>query len=143
MTPMDLLKALGVAVATLAITLAASFPMVAFYAYFVEPGHPQAFYNEAAQWIAPWSSHVLGPLVLFAFNYRLARRAPARPAVAFALATIVLYVVVDLSLLLPLNVPLAAVLTPAAGVSLGVKLIGALLGAALGARAARAGQAFS
>jgi hypothetical protein len=62
MRAVDYLKALGVAVATLAITLAAGFPMVAFYAYFIEPGHPQEFYNEAAQWIAPWSSHILGPL---------------------------------------------------------------------------------
>lgn len=38
MKAMDLVKALGVAVATLAITLLASFPMVAFYAFFIEPG---------------------------------------------------------------------------------------------------------
>lgn len=78
MTASGFFKALGVAVATLAITLAASFPMVAFYAFFIEPGHPQEFYNEAARWIAPWSSHVIGPMVFFAFNYWLAARSPRR-----------------------------------------------------------------
>lgn len=78
MKPIDYVKALVVAVAVLAITLAASFPMVAFYAYFIEPGHPQEFYNAAAQWIAPWTSYILGPLCFFAFNYWLARRSPAR-----------------------------------------------------------------
>lgn len=39
----DLFKALGVAIGTLVITVAASFPMVAFYAYFVEPVTRRSF----------------------------------------------------------------------------------------------------
>jgi hypothetical protein len=50
----DVFKAIGVAFLVLVITLAASYPMVAFYAYVIEPGHPQSFYTDAAQWIAPW-----------------------------------------------------------------------------------------
>ncbi len=49
-------KALGVSLFVLVLTLAASFPMVAVYAYLIEPGHPPEFYSEAANWIAPWSS---------------------------------------------------------------------------------------
>lgn len=132
MRPIDLLKALGVALATLVITLAASFPMVAFYAFFIEPGHPQEFYNEAAQWIAPWSSHVLGPIVFFAFNYWLAKRSPQRNAFLFASATVVLYALVDLSTLPMMGLPIAAALTPTVGVSLIGKVCGAFLGAYLG-----------
>lgn len=130
----DYLKALGVAVATLAITLAASVPMVAFYAYFIEPGHPQEFYSEAAQWIAPWSSHILGPLVFFAFNYWLARRSPVRNAMWFAAATIVFYVIVDWSMLPMMGIPLTAVLTVTVLLSLVGKAIGAFVGAHFGAR---------
>lgn len=49
----DLVKARGVAIATLVITVATSLPMVALYAYVIEPGHPQTFYTAAARWIAP------------------------------------------------------------------------------------------
>jgi hypothetical protein len=130
----DYLKALGVAVATLAITLAASFPMVAFYAYFIEPGHPQEFYSEAAQWIAPWSSHVLGPLVFFAFNYWLASRSSERNPMLFAAATIVFFVVVDWSMLPMMGMPIAAALTVPVLLSLVGKAVGAFAGAYFGAR---------
>jgi hypothetical protein len=134
MRAMDFVKALGVAIATLVITLAASFPMVAFYAFFIEPGHPQEFYNEAAQWIAPWSSHVLGPLVFFAFNFWLARRSPERHATLFAAATVVFYAVVDLSTLPMMGLPIAAALTATFGLSLCAKAAGAFLGAYLGSQ---------
>jgi hypothetical protein len=138
---LDYLKALGVAVAALAITLAASFPMVAFYAYFIEPGHPQEFYNEAAKWIAPWSSHILGPLVFFAFNYWLARQSPERNAMLFAAATIVFYVIVDWSMLPMMGVPIAAALTVSVLLSLVGKAIGAFLGAYLGSHNRKASLA--
>ena len=141
MVGLDYLKALGVAVAALAITLAASFPMVAFYAYFIEPGHPQEFYNEAAQWIAPWSSHILGPLVFFAFNYWLARQSPERNAMLFAAATIVFYVIVDWSMLPMMGIPIAAMLTVAVLFSLVGKAIGAFLGAYLGSHNRKASLA--
>ena len=134
MGPLDFVKALGVAIATLVITLAASFPMVAFYAFFIEPGHPQEFYSEAAQWIAPWSSHVLGPLVFLAFNFWLARRSPERNATLFAAATVVLYAVVDLSTLPMMGLPIAAALTVTFGLSLCAKAAGAFLGAYLGSQ---------
>jgi hypothetical protein len=143
MRVMDFVKALGVAIATLVITLAASFPMVAFYAFVIEPGHPQEFYNEAAQWIAPWSSHVLGPLVFFAFNYWLSRRSPERNAMLFAAATIVFYAVVDLSTLPMMGLPIATVLTVPVGISLAAKAAGAFLGAYLGSQTAKTRRAVS
>ena len=134
MTPLDIFKAFGVAFATLVITLAASFPMVAFYAYLIEPGHPQEFYTEAAQWIAPWSSYILGPLVFFGFNYWLARHKPQRTALLFAVATIVAYVLIELATLSFMEVGVSELLTLGAGFWLAVKLIGAIFGACLGAR---------
>ena len=128
----DYFKALGVAVGTVTITLIASFPMVAFYAYFIEPGHPQEFYNEAALWIAPWSSHILGPVVFFGFNYWLAKRSPERNAMAFAAATIVLYIVLDFSMVPAMGIDIRAVLTLSMAFWLLIKLAGALLGAYLG-----------
>ena len=134
MKPSDFVIALGVAVAVLVITLAASFPMVAFYAYFIEPGHPQAFYSEAAQWIAPWSSHVLGPLAFFGLNYWLAKRNPRRNAMLFAAVTIGLYVIVDFGSLPLMGYDIRAAITATSIASLGAKVVGALLGARLGAR---------
>jgi hypothetical protein len=127
--PIDYLKAAGVGVAVLALTLALSYPMVAFYAYFIEPGHPQQFYRDAAQWIAPWSSHVFGPILFFAFNYWLARRSPGRNAVAFAIASFAAYVVIDWGMALGMGLSLGVMLVPSVAVSLAAKLAGGLAGA--------------
>ena len=133
MKPIDYLKAAGVGVAVLVLTVMASFPMVFVYAAVIEPGHPQAFYSDAATWIAPWSSHILGPILFFACNYRLARRNPSRNAMAFAAATISLYVLIDFSLALPF-VPASAFFTPTTALSITGKLLGAVGGALLGER---------
>ena len=135
MKPLEYLKAAGVGVAVLALTLALSYPMVAFYAYFVEPGHPQQFYVDAAQWIAPWSSHVFGPILFFAFHYWLARRSPERNAIAFAIASFVAYVVIDWGMVLGMGMSLGVMLTPSVAASLAAKLLGALAGAYLGEHA--------
>ncbi|MDP2142461.1 MAG: hypothetical protein Q8L20_16785 [Gammaproteobacteria bacterium] len=135
MTAIDYLKALGVAVLVMVFTLAASFPMVAFYATFIEPGHPQQFYNDAAMWIAPWSSHVLGPLAFLAFNYRLAKRSPRRNAMAFAVMTFVFYLLVDFSTLPLMGIDILSALTLTTILSLLTKLFGALGGARLGTTA--------
>lgn len=135
MSTLDFVKALGVAIAVLVITLAASFPMVAFYAFVVEPGHPQEFYNEAAQWIAPWSSHIFGPVVFFAFNFWMAKRPAQRNALLFAAATIVLYALVDLSTMPMMGLPMSALLSVPFGLSLLGKAAGAFLGAYCGIRA--------
>jgi hypothetical protein len=132
----DYLKAAGVAVAVMALTMALSFPMVFVYATFIEPGHPQSFYNEAALWIAPWSSHLFGPLAFFGLNYLMARRRPERNALAFALACVGLYVVLDFSLVPLFGGSLADLLTLTVALSLAGKVAGAILGAWLGRRQA-------
>jgi hypothetical protein len=133
MRPIDYVKAAGVGAAVLTLTVAASFPMVALYAAFIEPGRPQEFYSESAKWIAPWSSHLLGPLLFFVFNYWLARRRPDRNALAFAAASIGLYALIDLGVMV-LFVPAEALFSAALALSITGKLIAALAGAALGTR---------
>ena len=136
MRPADYVKAAGVGFAVMVLTMAASYPMVSFYAAVIEPGHPQEFYADAAQWIAPWSSHILGPILFFAFNYWLARRNRARNAAAFAVASIGLYALVDFGLM-ALFAPLSAFLGMTPALSLVAKLVSALAGAYLGAGADR------
>ena len=131
----DCLKAVGVALATLVITITASFPMVAYYAYIIEPGHEQEFYVEAAQWIAPWSSHILGPITFFVFNYWLARKSPERNARVFALVTILAYLVIDLGSVPAMGGDITVFLTVAAACWIALKLAGAMLGAYLSERA--------
>lgn len=134
MQPIDFLKALGVALAVLIGTLAFAFPMVAFYAYVIEPGHSSDFYSKAAQWIAPWSSHILGPLLFLGFNFRLARSRPERNAIAFAWATIALYVAIDGASLPLFGLDVGVFFQAPVLISLVFKAAGALLGATLGAR---------
>lgn len=131
----DFLLALGVAVLAMVITMIASYPMVAFYSYVIEPGQTQEFYENAALSIAPWSSYILGPVVFFGCNYAMAKRNPGRNAMLFAVMTIVFYFLVDFVVLLPLmGVSIGSALTMTAAVSVLTKLVGAVLGAQLGLR---------
>lgn len=140
MSAIDYLKAAGVAVGVIVITMAASFPMVAFYAYLIEPGQDQGFYNEAAQWIAPWSSYILGPIVFFAFNYWLARKSPERSAYLFASASIIAYLVIDLSMVPALGGDITSFLSFGFAFWVALKLAGALLGAHFGTLNSQTGK---
>lgn len=125
--------ALGVAVFVLVFTMAASFPMVAVYAYLIEPGHPPEFYSEAANWIAPWSSYILGPIAFFCCNYWLVKSGRVQFPLRFAASTVGFYLLVDLGLLgFLLNIPLSSYVTAAILLSLAVKVIAAFWGAKLG-----------
>lgn len=129
----DLVKALGVAMLVLIITIAASFPMVAFYATFIEPAQKPEFYQEAALWIAPWSSYVLGPIVFFLCTFWLSRRRLVSNPMRFAIFAVAFYIVVDLIVLpLAIGIPLASMLTIGMLLTLSSKLIAALAGAHCG-----------
>ena len=127
------LKALGVAVFVLVFTIAASFLMVAVYAYPIEPAHPPEFYTEAANWIAPWSSHILGPVAFFVCNYWLVKTGRARFPLLFAASTIGFYLLVDLVMLgTLLGIPLSTYFTLGILLSLSAKIVAACWGANLG-----------
>jgi hypothetical protein len=134
MQPVDFLRAARLGIGVLLATLLASIPMVAVYAYVINPGQPQAVYDAAARWIAPWSSHIIGPLLFLWFNYRGAVRHPTRQAIPFALAGMVGYVIADLASVPVFGLTFASVLTGTFFRSLAVKTAAALLGAHLGAR---------
>ncbi|MEE2776224.1 MAG: hypothetical protein VYE73_05610 [Acidobacteriota bacterium] len=128
----DILKAVGVALVLMVVNVAISFPVVGVYAYFIEPGHEAEFYEEAAQWIAPWSSVVVGVFLFFGALYWFTRRAPERHAIGFALAVASTYAVVDLAI-----VAGAGALASIAGIfalSMATKFAAAIAGASVASR---------
>jgi hypothetical protein len=124
-TAVDFVKAFALAFGILVVNVAISFAVVAAYSVWVEPGHEQAYYEAAAQWIAPWSSVAFGWLLFFIACYVFSRR-PERNALAFALAVFVAYAAVDLGILFA-----AGALTtfpPIVALSLASKLVGTIGG---------------
>ncbi len=133
MKPLDYIKAFGVALASVIITIIISFPMVTFYAYVIETGHQQEFYTEAAQWVAPWSSYIFGPIAFFLFNFWLAKNLSKRNAISFAITSIIFYIVIEVSILAIMDSDIRDTFLNIKGIFwLSLKLIGALLGAYLG-----------
>jgi hypothetical protein len=124
MTAIDYLKAFGVAVAILVVNVAISFAVVALYSYAVDPGHDEAYYQAAAQWIAPWSSIAFGWLLFLIVTYVLSRS--ARNALAVALTLFAAYAALDLGILASAG-QLAAI-APIVAVSLASNLVGAIAG---------------
>jgi hypothetical protein len=127
MTPRDVLSAVGLSLALLVVNVLISVLVIVVYSYGIEPGHDEAFYEAAAQRIAPWSSVVFGGPLFFAGAGWQARRRPDRDALAYAVTCVASYAVVDVSVLIA-----AGGTTSDAGIvtlSLLTKLVGALIGA--------------
>jgi hypothetical protein len=125
MTVVDVLKAAGLAIAILIVNVAISFGTVAVYAMYIDPGHKAAYYEAAAQWIAPLSSIAFGWLLFFGAIVILSRK-PDRDALWFALTAFAVYWAVDLSIIGAVG-QLAAQ-GPTIAVSLASKLVGAVGG---------------
>jgi hypothetical protein len=124
---LDVVKAIGVALALMALNVAAAFGVVAFYSYVIEPGHDVAFYEAAARDIAPWSSVVAGALLVFAAMAWLAWRRAGRNGYMFAAAVTAVYAVVDLAVVVSEGVLAAFALITS--LSIATKLAAALFGA--------------
>ena len=86
MKPIDFIKAIGVAIALLAINVLIAILVVIVYRFLIEPGHPTEFYDEAAMKIAPWCSHIAGTALFFVASYFLTARRPDRNGPLFAAA---------------------------------------------------------
>lgn len=99
MTSWDYLKAFGVALLLMVLNVAASFGVMWVYGTFIDTGHEQAYYEAAAQRIAPWSSVFVGSLLFFAAAWLLGVRNPARPALTFALTFTLIYTLIDLGII--------------------------------------------
>jgi hypothetical protein len=124
-TAIDFVKAVALAVGILVVNVAISFAVVAAYALLVEPGHDAAYYEAAAQWIAPWSSVAFGWLLFFIACYVLSRR-PERNALAFAITVFAAYAALDLGILYAAGA--LTTLPPIVALSLASKLVGAIGG---------------
>lgn len=136
MSTSDYLRAAIVGFAVFAGTLLLSIPMVAVYAHLINPGHSSEFYSQAAMWIAPWSSHIGGPILFFWLTRRHTSRHPRTNAAAFALAAIVSYAVLDLSSVPLFGLSISTVVTMTFLLSLAGKSVAALAGALIGSRRA-------
>lgn len=123
MSGIDILKAAGVAIAILAVNVAISFGAVAYYSVFADPGHDAAYYQAAAQWIAPLSSIVFGWLLFFG-ALRIMSAKPDRNALLFALAVFGVYAAIDVGIIWAVG-QLQAI-APVVAVSLASKLVGAI-----------------
>lgn len=126
MSFVDVLKAAGLAVVILIVNVAISFGAVAIYAMYIDPGHNAAYYEAAAQWIAPLSSIAFGWLLFFLATLALSRK-PDRDALLFALVTFAAYAAIDLSIIGAMGG--LSTLAPTIAVSLSSKLVGAVGGA--------------
>ncbi len=128
MTGWDYLKAFGVALLLMVLNVAASFGVMWVWGTFIEPGHGQAFYEAAAQRIAPWSSVFIGSLLFFAAAWLFGVRKPQRPALAFALTFTLIYTLIDVAIIAAAGALLSV------GYVLVIAVVGKFAAAFLGAR---------
>lgn len=131
MKPIDYLKAAGTALLLQVLNVAISFPVVGIWRALFEPQTPP---QEVALRVAPWSSHLIGPVLFFAAAWALARRRPDRNGLAMALAVWAAYLLLEAASSAAYPRGLAMLLTLTFAVSMGVKLAAAVLGAALARR---------
>ena len=128
----DFGQAFGLAILILALDLAAAFGTVSAWAAFIEPGHPRAFYIQAAPRLSIISTRIAGPLLFALIVWLFSRRNGERNPFAFALMVFMFYVLADGGM-----VTFHGFFSPVIGISLGLKLMGALAGAILATSASR------
>jgi hypothetical protein len=133
MNALDYAKALGISLFLMVLNVAASFAVMAAYGYLIDPGHEAAYYEAAAQRIAPWSSVFVGALLFFAAAWLFGVRRPARPALAFALTFTLIYTLIDFSIITAAGALMSVGYVVA--ISVAAKFAGAFLGARLARRA--------
>lgn len=133
MNALDYAKALGVALLLMVLNVAAAFGVMAIYGYLIDPGHEPAYYEAAAQRIAPWSSVFVGALLFFAAAWLFGVRRSTRHALMFALAFTAIYTVIDLSIIVSIDA--RAAMTSVVAISVLTKFAAAALGAWMARRA--------
>jgi hypothetical protein len=134
MKPIDYARAAGVATGLLVVNVLIAILAVVVYSYLIEPGHPKEFYDAAALWIAPWSSHIAGTALFLGAGYLFARRRPERNPYLFAVAVTMLYAIIDSA-----TAGFRGVFALEFVLSILAKLLAALAGAYLATRAKGAG----
>ena len=133
MKPIDYAKALGLAVAVLALNLLLTTAAITVYALLIEPGQPQGHYNAMAPQIGAWTGPAGGMLLMFGTGYLFGRRRPERNPLAFIGAVFVFYLLLDAAMGLALA-PAGQVFRLTFIASLTVAAFAGILGAALSRR---------
>jgi hypothetical protein len=131
MRRIDYLKAAGTALLLLILNVAISFPVVGAWRALFEPTSPP---QAVALRVAPWSSHLIGPILFFAAAWLLARRRPERNALAMAIAICAFYVLLEAASLAAYPSGPAMLLTLTFVAAMSAKVAAALLGAGLARR---------
>jgi hypothetical protein len=126
---------IGAAIFILIVNVAMSFLYIAFYSYFINPGHDEQFYQEYAMVAAPYCSIVAGiPIFYFVCRW-ISGKWESNFAVKAALLVWLVYVLIDLSILTAAGFTLR--LAVIAAISLLTKLASAYLGGLAGSKKAR------
>jgi hypothetical protein len=135
MTVRRLAWIIGATIFILIVNVALSVLYIAFYSYFINPGHDEQFYQEYAQTAAPYCSIVAGiPIFYFVCRW-ISGKWESDFAVKAALLVWFVYVLIDLSVLTAAGfTPRLAVL---ATISLATKLASAYLGGLAGGKKSR------
>jgi hypothetical protein len=128
MKPIDYLKALGVAVAVLALNLLLTTVVITVYSMLIDPGQPQSHYTAMAPRIGAWSGPAGGIVLMFLAGWFFGQRRPERNALAFIGVVWACYLALDVALGLA-AAPASALFTPNFALSLGGAAAAGLVGA--------------
>ena len=100
MRPRDFLIVPAFTLAVMVLNVLISFIVVWAWSVFVEPGHPQAYYEAFALKAAPVSSVVFGAPLMFLAGLLVAGKRDRRGALIAASAVGLLYMAIDVAVLL-------------------------------------------
>jgi hypothetical protein len=126
MRPLDVAKAAGLGAAIFIIDVLIAFGAMYAWGMIIEPGHSEAFYDQAAVPMARWSTRTVGTAMVFAVAWFCGRRNLKRNAYAFGALIVFFYAFVDGAIVL-----FAGFFTLGIAVTMLLKLIGAMAGAYL------------
>jgi len=135
MTVRRLAWIIGATIFILIMNVGLSFLYIAFYSYFINPGHDEQFYQEYAMIAAPYCSIVAGiPIFYFVCRW-ISGKWESDLALKAALLVWFVYVLIDLSILTAAGFTLR--LAVIAAISLATKLASAYLGGLAGSKKSR------
>jgi hypothetical protein len=129
MRPLDVPKAAGLGAVIFIIDVLIAFGTMYAWGMIFEPGHTEAFYEQAAVPMARWSTRTVGTAMIMGVTWFCARRKPARNAYAFGALIVFFYAFFDGAIVL-----FAGFFTLGIAVTMLLKLIGAAAGAYLARR---------
>jgi hypothetical protein len=124
----------GVALLVMIANVAVSVLYMVVYAYLIDPGHDQQYYDAHIQMAAPYSSIVAGIPLMFLAGWRVGRWWQGQFAVKSALVIWLVYAVIDLSIIVGVGITLDIGLLVAASL---ITKLAAVYGGALFANTSR------